>query len=1483
LSSRHKELKAEQIARVAALVRQRCPGEEGVLIESFVRRYFAGALALDLAERSEDELYGAVMAHWRLTRKRMPGQPAIRVYNPTLEADGWVSDHTVVAMVNDDMPFLVDSTTAFLVSEGLHVHQVVHPVMGVLRDETGVISAVGDPSASGGVRPESLIQYQVDLKSSPETLEGLARGIERVLADVRGAVRDWRPMLGKAAEVIAMVERSTLPVLEDERQETMAFLRWIADNHFTFLGYRDYTVKTDDAGAVQYEVVPDSGLGLLRDPSVRPMGLDAGPQGLPPEIAEFVHAPSLLLVTKTAMRSTVHRGVPMDVIGLKLFEPSGRVIGERRFVGLFTSTAYNRSPLEIPLLRRKVKRVLERSGLAPNGHDHKALQHILETYPRDELFQIDPDALLEIGLGILGVEERRRVGVFMRHDPFERFVSVLVYVPRERYNTEVRSRVEQLMLATFAGRNPSYAAQVSDHPLARIHYLIDTTPGRTPPYDVAELEARIGEIIRSWSDQLSAALIARHGEEAGTALYRRYGSGFPAGYVEDFSPQLAVADIERIEAARANGQLSISLSRRTDDAAGRLSFKIFRAGQPVALSELLPPLENMGLRVLTERPYQVKIAGAAAGEAASVWIQDLSILLAGGLEVDVAQVREAFQQAFEKVWTAEAEDDGFNKLVLCAGLNWREVVVLRAVAKYLRQARIPFSQAYMEETLVRNARLAGLLAKFFIARFDPAQAGAQGAAAVRAEIIGALDKVASVDEDRILRRFLNVIESTLRTNYFQPAADGAFKPYLSFKLESGALEELPLPRPLYEIFVYSPRMEGIHLRGGKVARGGIRWSDRREDFRTEVLSLMKAQMVKNSVIVPVGAKGGFIVKRPPVDGNRDAVQEEGIACYRTLIRGMLDLTDNRARDAIVPPKSVMRHDGDDPYLVVAADKGTATFSDIANALSAEYGFWLGDAFASGGAAGYDHKKMAITARGAWESVKRHFRELGRDIALDSFTCVGVGDMSGDVFGNGALQSRTMRLLAAFNHRHIFIDPNPDPERSYAERERLFKLPRSNWSDYDRSALSAGGDIFERSAKSIKLSPEASAALGLSRDTFTPNELIKTLLRAEVDLLFFGGIGCFVKASTETDADANDRSNDATRVDAKALRAKIIGEGANLGMTQRARIEYALNGGALNTDAIDNSGGVDCSDHEVNIKILLDAVVQEGDMTAKQRNQLLAEMTDDVAALVLRNNYQQTQTISIEQSRAPELLGSHARLIRGLERRGRLDRAVEFLPSDEALAERDQAHQGLTRPEIAVLLSYAKSAVYQALHDDPVLDESYFKGDLERYFPERLRERCASAIPQHRLRREIIGTVVVNSLVNRGGPHFLVEVVEETSESAGDVIRAYATARQVYGMRELWDSIEALDAKIPAKLQIGLLTEVHHLLEHGTLWFLRTRQPGFEIMGTVDGFAPGVRELAANIERLLAPEDAAALQQRVGALGAAGVPAALAQRMASSAR
>jgi glutamate dehydrogenase len=906
---------------------------------------------------------------------------------------------------------------------------------------------------------------------------------------------------------------------------------------------------------------------------------------------------------------------------------------------------------------------------------------------------------------------------------------------------------------------------------------------------------------------------------------------------------------------------------------------MFNRGESVPLSDVLPMLENMGVKVLSEVPFEV----AGRDLAKRIWVHDFAMRLRDGGECDVAEIKRPFQEAFAAVWTRRMENDGFNGLVLGAGLTWREVTVLRAYAKYLRQTAFTFSQEYMEEALRQHPAIARHLARLFLARFDP-DADANRpvrCAELAAAIEEGLEQVANLDQDRILRRFLNLIQSTLRTNYFQLAEDGGPKDYISFKLDSRAVEELPLPRPLVEIWVYSPRVEAVHLRGGKVARGGIRWSDRREDFRTEILGLMKAQQVKNAVIVPVGSKGGFVVKRPPLSGGREEIQAEGIACYKTLMRGMLDITDNIVGAGTVPPTRVVRYDDDDPYLVVAADKGTATFSDIANAVSQEYGFWLDDAFASGGSAGYDHKKMGITARGAWESVKRHFRELGRDIQSEDFSVTGVGDMSGDVFGNGMLLSRHIRLLGAFNHLHIFVDPDPDPEKSWAERARLFGLPRSSWSDYDVTLISKGGGVFDRNAKSIRLTPEIKALFGLSADSVTPSDLMRAILMAEVDLLWFGGIGTYVKAGRETAAEVGDRANDAIRIDAGRIRAKVIGEGANLGVTQRGRIEFALRGGRLNTDAIDNSAGVDCSDHEVNIKVLLGAVVAAGDMTLKQRDRLLEAMTDDVAQLVLRDNYDQTQALSVAQSRGTALLDAQSRLMRGLERgQLQLNRAIEYLPDDEALAERVATGIGLTRPEMAVLLAYAKMALYDELLDSALPEDPQLGNDLAWYFPTRLREDHPGAIAEHRLRREIIATVVTNSMINRVGATFVNTIEEQTGAVPSDIARAYTIVRDVFGLHALWEGIESLDTKVPAALQTTMLLEIQGLVERQTVWFLRNGRQPLDIAGHVAEFGPGVAALRACLAEVLGPLDRSQLDAAAARFAEQGVPKDLAQSVAS---
>ncbi len=1463
------------VNRILEQTRARLPAEQAPPAERFVSRYFVHVPYEDIRNVSTDNLFGAVLAHWKLGATRPPGTAAVRVYNPRLEEHGWRCDHTVVEVVNDDMPFLVDSVSAELNRRGLAVHLVVHPIVPVSRDDEG--HALDVPDADGeAVAAESFMHFEVT-EQSAEKLEDIRAGVETVLTDVRAAVEDWQAMRTRLSEIIDEISSSRQRAAADDVDEVVAFLKWMHDNHYTFLGYRDYVVEGRGDKA-SLSVVADSGLGLLRNPEVVIFRELRKLEAMPPSVRAFVQRPDLLLVTKTNRLSTVHRPVHMDSIGIKRFDSRGRVAGLRTFVGLFTAAAYNRSPREIPLLRRKIDNALARSGFLRNTHNGRAFLNILDTYPRDELFQVSEDHLLQTGLGILHLQERQRLALFLRRDEFERFISCLVYVPRDQYTTELRMVIQDILMDAFGGEVMSHHAVLGDAAHARLHLIVQTTPGAIPEYDAHDIEARLEAAARSWHDHLHDALITAFGEDRGLRLAERYQRAFRSSYREQFSADMAVADIEKVDRVLETGALAMSLYRPIGTPDNELRFKLYHPSQAIPLSDVLPMLEHMGLKVMDEEPHRVRPTGT---DIRRVMIHDFGLATRDSRSVDLGAVREDFQDAFQRVWRQEVESDGFNALVLRAGLDWREVVILRAYCKFLRQAGTAFSQAYMEETLASNPGLTRLIVELFRARLDPhaAKGANRRVVAIQQEIADGLDAVESADEDRILRRFVNLVDCTLRTNAFQAGEGGEFKPCLSFKLDSAHIDELPLPRPMVEVFVYSPRIEGIHLRFGRVARGGLRWSDRREDFRTEILGLVKAQQVKNTVIVPVGSKGGFVVKRPPAGGDREALLEEGIACYKMFIGGLLDLTDNLKGGTVLNPPDVVRRDEDDPYLVVAADKGTTTFSDIANEVSEHYQFWLGDAFASGGSHGYDHKKMGITARGAWESVKRHFREMGRDCQSQDFTVIGVGDMAGDVFGNGMLLSPHIKLIGAFNHMHIFVDPDPDPASSFAERKRLFELPRSAWTDYDPTLISEGGGVFSRTAKSLTLSPQVRRLVGLRAERVTPNELIRALLKAETDLLWFGGIGTFVKAGDESHAEAGDRANDALRVNAGDLRCKVVGEGANLGLTQRARVEYALGGGRLNTDFIDNSAGVDCSDHEVNIKILLDAVVANGDMTVKQRNALLVRMTDEVGELVLQDNYRQTQAITLAEADGVEGLDDQIRLMRLLEREAGLDRAVEFLPDDEALAERAAARRGLTRPELSVVLSYAKIWLYDKVLDSDLPDDPYLAEDVVRYFPTPLRRKFKAGIARHRLRRELVATSITNSLINRVGATFVTEIAERTGMGAADIARAYIVTRDVFALRDVWQEVEALDNRVASAMQTTLLTAANQLIERGTLWFLYNGTMPLDIGETVAGFAPAAATLAPRIGDVLPEAADSRIRHRAGRYMAEGVPEDLALRVA----
>ncbi|MBX3549491.1 MAG: NAD-glutamate dehydrogenase [Xanthobacteraceae bacterium] len=1446
----------------------------------FISALFGAASPEDLAPYSPTEISALAVESYAHLAKRTPAHADIRIYNPAPAGGGAaLSAITVIEIANDDMPFLLDSITGELSEQGLALRLAVHPIFSVERSDSGKLEEWRGLAKDGKKkRRESFIHIHADRVDESRHAK-IADALRAALDDVRVCVADWPAMNEYADEVIDGLQKKSHPLPEEELAEAVAFMKWLRDGQFTFLGCRDNIVMGSGENFAlepQYE----SGLGILRRRDIRVLSRAGEPVSTSAELREFMKLPLPLIVTKANLRSRVHRRAHMDYIGIKRFDKNGKLAGERRIVGLFTSPVYRESVFKIPYLRRKAAFVLDHAGFAPESHSGKALANVLETYPRDDLFQVDRDTLLRSSLAILQLEERPRVRVLARRDRFNRFVSAIVYVPRERYNSLIREKIGAYLAQIYQGRISAFYPYFPDGPLTRVHFIIGRDSGETPNPSREELEAGIAAIVRSWHDEFSQELLGALDPVKARALDEKYKGALSAAYREAFPARDAVADIRVIENLSKEKPLAINFYRAADAEKNGVNLKVWNCERPLPLSERVPLLENMGFSVIDERTYTIERAPEMGGE---VWLHDMTLVRADGEALDADALDARLEAALMAVLQGRAENDGFNALVLNAGMPWRDVTLVRTFARYLRQAAIPYSQDYLWQTANKHAGISRDLVSLFHARFDPREE--QGARAekekeIRARIETALRDVQSLDEDRIMRRFANLIASAVRTNFYQIAKDGGPRPTISVKFESQKIDELPLPRPLFEIFVYSPRVEGVHLRFGKVARGGIRWSDRPQDFRTEVLGLVKAQQVKNAVIVPVGAKGGFVPKLMPANPSRDVFMAEGTETYKIFIRSLLEITDNLSVEGdVVPPENTVRHDADDPYLVVAADKGTATFSDTANALAIEHGFWLGDAFASGGSAGYDHKKMGITARGAWEAVKRHFREMDIDISKTQFTVAGVGDMSGDVFGNGMLLEQTIKLVAAFDHRDIFIDPDPDPETSFAERKRMFDLPRSSWQDYDKSLLSKGGGIFPRNVKSIPLSPEIQALLALSKNEATPAEVMNAILKSKVDLLWFGGIGTYIRASSESDAMAGDRANDAIRITGKDVGAKVVGEGANLGMTQRGRIEAAQKGVRLNTDAIDNSAGVNSSDVEVNLKIALSTPVRAGKLSLEERNKLLVEMTPDVAALVLRNNYLQTLAISLVEREGAGDTGFEMQLMRNLERRGLLDRGVEYLPSDIELSERQTKGLGLTRPELAVTLAYAKLTLFDDLVASDVPDDPYFEEELVRYFPPAVPARFPDAVNTHRLRREIIATRLGNSIINRGGPSFVVRVSDETSASPAAIAKAYAAVRDSYRLLELNNAIDTLDAKIPGAAQLALYDAVKRLLLDRVVWFVRNADFSKGLAALIAHYREGIETVEQNIERLLPAERAAQLQSRAADLVAKSVPQELAAKIA----
>ena len=1308
------------------------------------------------------------------------------------------------------------------------------------------------------------------------------------LADVRAAVTDFAAMRALMATAIAELIRAA-PGNPDALTEDVAFLRWLDVGHFIFIGARVYDYpRTADGGYAAEEPTygPERSLGVLRDQALTVLRRGSEPAVLSANLRWRLESAEPVVVAKSNLRSRVHRRVYADYVGVRRYGADGKPSGEVRFVGLFTAQAYDQPASEIPLLRRKLAWVMSAAGYAPDSHNAMRLANILETYPRDELFQIGADEILATALDILHLTDRPKVKLFVRRDPFDRFVSILLYAPRERYDARLRERVGEILASAYGGRVSAYYPSYTDAPLARVHYIIGVTPGAHPDPDLPRLEADIARVARTWGDDLEAAIRAGAPDPAVVpTLLAAYGDAFPPGYRDLYDADAALADILAIEALGDHGAVSVRAFRRAGDSNQQFRFKLYRrGGAPAALTEVLPILQHMGLRALVEEGFAIT-PRAQDDAGGRVWIHEFVLEDPRGDQLLFEAIRAPFETTFTAVWSGRTESDGFNRLVLELGISWREAALVRALARYRQQSGLDPSQAVQEAALSAHPGVTRLILDLFAARFDPAtgaspQARDRQAALLRVAIEEALQAVESLDEDRVIRRLAALVGALTRTNYYQPDASGADKPYISFKVASRELVDLPAPKPFREIFVAAPHVEGVHLRFGPVARGGLRWSDRRDDFRTEVLGLVKAQQVKNAVIVPVGSKGGFYPKALPRGGAPDAVRAEAIRAYKTFLAGLLDLTDNiDAGGTIVPPANVVVHDGEDPYLVVAADKGTATFSDIANGVAEDYGFWLGDAFASGGSAGYDHKAMAITARGAWESVKRHFRELGKDIQRDAVTVAGIGDMSGDVFGNGMLLSKTLRLVAAFDHRHIFLDPKPDPAASWTERKRIFDLARSSWDDYDRALISAGGGVYPRTLKSIPLTDPVKALLDLRADALSPAELISAILKARVELLYLGGIGTYVKGVTEANLDVGDKANDAVRINGRDLRCKVVGEGANLGLTQAGRIEFAMAGGHIDTDAIDNSAGVDTSDHEVNIKILTGMVERTGDLTREGRDALLVSMTDEVAGHVLAHNYDQGLALSLLESTAAESIEDHGRFMTELESRGRLDRALEGLPDAAALAARAKAGKGLTRPELSVLLAYGKLELFDDIIASRAPDDPHLLTTLEAYFPKAL-GKFEPEMKRHRLRREIIATVIDNDLVNLCGPTFPGALRAAAGCDVAGLITAFEAARQVLRFSEAWTRVERLDGKAPASGQIALFRELVHVLSDQTYWLgRRAARAQMGVHDLISAYRPAVDMLKRLVPQVLSPFEQKAAVKRAAAWIKAGAPKDVAHSVA----
>ncbi|CAA0098921.1 NAD-specific glutamate dehydrogenase [Halioglobus japonicus] len=1440
------DFKEHLLGELAARIDGDSEVEDRASLHNLLSAFFRRFQAEELQGRSVDSLYDCLTGLLGFIRQWPEDGLRVQIFSPGEDSYSWDERYTTLIVLCEGIPFCTSSVRGELNRRNLGIHTIVSSNLPTKRTPSGELMEVlpVDQEQSDSTALESLLFFEVSRQTRPEELGELHDTIVDILKEVSIVVRDFDAMSARLRDVARQIAQSDC-VAQDIRNESIDFLHWLGDQHMILLGY-EYLDVAPGTPFGRVTVKTDRSLGLLRHLATR------GVQDLELDLsrlsAEELRVEQLSF-SKSGKRSRVHRVAYPDYVEIREFDASGTVVGQHRFLGLHTSGVYTMDPELIPIVRRKVAHVMALSDQHWSEHESRELRRVLDSFPRDELFLSGTEELCATVNAVNAIQERRQTRLFVRRDVHGKFVNCLVYVPRDQYSTEQRNRIEAVLINVFQAEELEFTAFFSESILVRVQFVLRVDPSTPIEFDTAALEGEIVQALMAWPDRLANQLVKEFGVEQGEPLLRDFAEGFPPGYRDDFDPQTAVSDIRHF-LGLDNGQSLALEFYRQGEGEDNLRLRLYHPDTSLPLSDVLPMLENLGLRVVTERPYAVRNRNGRV-----FWVQEFSLIYSLSHDIVLAEVKDEFEDAFARIWHGEAENDCFNKLLLGTQLDWREIALLRAYARYLRQLQFPYSVEYVAETLAAHLHITGTIVELFLTRFSPDFEGDEPSRqerelGIEQRILQALEQVPNLGQDRIFRQFVLSVKATLRTNFFQLDAEGARKPYFSFKLRPADIPDVPQPVPLYEIFVYSPRVEGVHLRGGKVARGGLRWSDRHEDFRTEVLGLVKAQQVKNAVIVPVGAKGGFVCRQMRAGMSRSETQQEGIACYELFIRALLDITDNRTQDGVSGPPQVVAKDDEDPYLVVAADKGTASFSDIANGIAAEYKFWLGDAFASGGSAGYDHKKMGITARGAWVSVQRHFREMDIDIQKTDFTVVGIGDMAGDVFGNGMLLSEHTCLVAAFNHQHIFIDPNPDAASSFAERSRLFQLPRSSWADYQADLISAGGGVFERSAKSIHLSPEARQRFDIEQTQITPNELISCLLRAPVDLLWNGGIGTYVKAADESHMQVGDKANDTLRVNGADLRCRVVGEGGNLGLTQLGRVEYCLSGGRCNTDFIDNAGGVDCSDHEVNIKILLNAVVARGELSLQDRNALLVEMTESVSELVLHNNYRQAQAISLVEYQAESRAAEYQRFITDFSDAGRLDRDLEFLPSDEELLERRAHGKTLTRPELSVLVSYSKAALKEQLIESELQHDACLKGALHQAFPPRLAELYPEEVKEHRLRKEIIATQIANDMVNRMGLNFVLRQQKATGVSVDDVACAYAAVMEIYSIPRLWDQIEGLGHTVTAGAQMDMMLVLVGLVKRATRWLLRNRRRQLAPTTLIAQFRSGVETLSVEFPALL---------------------------------